>query len=225
MPWNSQLAQVLTICADAKVVTDKEYVDIRSLLQGTHVLIATEDFIKQKNADGDGQIKASDSSTILGATKGSGFKFGKASLKELEGVKVELVRLARRALELSTQDFCVYDGLRTTKEQQALVAKGASQTMQSKHLKGLAIDLVPWINGKPVWEWEPIYDIVMAVDAAAREMGIEHKIRWGGAWDRTLADFHGDANEYLKVVEGYVQRRKREGKSAFIDGPHFEWVD
>lgn len=218
MPWNSQLAQVLAICEQAHILDKGEYEAIRTLLGGDKPPLGQ---IKESSAK-----SVRESSSILGAaSKVSGFKFGKASLKELEGVKVELVRLAHRALELSTQDFCVYDGLRTTKEQQALVAKGASQTMQSKHLKGLAIDLVPWINGKPVWEWEPIYDIVMAVDAAAREMGIEHKIRWGGAWDRTLADFHGDANEYLKVVEGYVQRRKREGKSAFIDGPHFEWND
>lgn len=225
MPWNSQLAQVLAICEQARIITSAEYEDIRTVMQGG--LDALSKPSNEYAAEHASQIKAADSSqSILGAaSKVSGFKFGKASQKELEGVKTELVLLSRRALELSTQDFCVYDGLRTVKEQEAYVKAGTSQTMQSKHLKGLAIDLVPWINGKPVWEWEPIYDIVMAVDAAAREMGIEHKIRWGGAWDRTLADFHGDANEYLKVVEGYVQRRKREGKSAFIDGPHFEWND
>lgn len=156
----------------------------------------------------------------------SGFKFGKASLKELEGVKTELVLLSRRALELSTQDFCVYDGLRTVKEQEAYVAKGTSQTMNSKHLKGLAVDLVPWINGKPTWDWDAIYPIACAVDAAAREMGIENKIRWGGAWDRLLSDFHGDPAAYKRVVEEYGARQRALGKSkVFIDGPHFEWVD
>ena len=156
----------------------------------------------------------------------SGFKFGKASLKELEGVKTELVLLSRRALELSTQDFCVYDGLRTVKEQEAYVAKGTSQTMNSKHLKGLAVDLVPWIKGKPVWDWDAIYPIACAVDAAAREMGIESNIRWGGAWDRLLSDFHGDPAAYKRVVEEYGARQRALGKSkVFIDGPHFEWVD
>lgn len=173
----------------------------------------------------DGEWAEAIQNKVASTTK-SGFVFGKSSLKELEGVKTELVLLARRALELSTQDFCVYDGLRTVKEQEAYVAKGTSQTMNSKHLKGLAIDLVPWIKGKPTWDWDAIYPIACAVDAAARELGIENHIRWGGAWDRTLADFHGDPAAYRRVVEEYGERQRALGKTkVFIDGPHFEWVD
>lgn len=179
--------------------------------------------------DGDSsQVKDGDWESKLAAKvqARSGFVFGKASLKELEGVKTELVLLSRRALELSTQDFCVYDGLRTVKEQEAYVAKGTSQTMNSKHLKGLAVDLVPWIKGKPTWDWDAIYPIACAVDAAAREMGIEARIRWGGAWDRRLSDFHGDPAAYERVVQEYGARQRALGKSkVFIDGPHFEWVD
>ena len=64
----------------------------------------------------------------------SGFKFSKSSIKELGGVKTELVRVVYRALELSTQDFTVFDGIRTLKEQQQHVANGTSQTLKSKHL-------------------------------------------------------------------------------------------
>jgi peptidoglycan L-alanyl-D-glutamate endopeptidase CwlK len=40
--------------------------------------------------------------------------------------------------------------------------------MNSRHLIrsdgfGHAVDLVPWINGKPRWEWKPIYHIAAAV--------------------------------------------------------------
>lgn len=177
------------------------------------------------NAEQDGEWAKAIQDKVASAAK-SGFVFGKSSLKELEGVKTELVLLARRALELSTQDFCVYDGLRTVKEQERHVKNGTSKTMNSKHLKGLAVDLVPWIKGKPTWDWDAIYPIACAVDEAAREMGIEHKIRWGGAWDRTLADFHGDSAAYKRVVEEYGARQRALGKSkVFIDGPHFEWVD
>lgn len=154
----------------------------------------------------------------------SGFRFGATSEKELVGVRDELVQLAHVALARSKQDFMVFDGLRTAAEQKALVAKGASKTMDSKHLTGDAIDLVPYINGKPTWDWEGCYRVACAVDQAARELGIEHKIRWGGAWDRTLADFHGDATAYKRVVEEYAARQKAKGKSAFLDGPHFEWI-
>jgi peptidoglycan LD-endopeptidase CwlK len=153
--------------------------------------------------------------------KVSGFRFGAASLKELEGVKSELVRVTRRALDLSTQDFCVYDGIRTVKEQQQHVKNGTSKTMQSKHLQGLAVDLVPWIGGKPVWDWSGCYKVAMAMDRAATEMGFADKIRWGGAWDRTLADFGGDESAYQRETEFYALRHA--GKD-FLDGPHFEWV-
>lgn len=222
MPWNSQLAQVLAICEQARIITTPEYNNIRSLMEGTHVLLATEEFIKQKSAVAEQASVGGDSSTILGATKSSGFKFGKASLKELEGVKVELVLCVRRALELSTQDFCVYDGLRTAKEQAAHVKNGTSKTMQSKHLQGLAVDLVPWINGGPKWDWDGCYKIAWAMDQAATEQGIAHKIRWGGAWDRRLSDYGNDAQAYVNEVRDYTQRH--EGKD-FIDGPHFEWAD
>lgn len=149
------------------------------------------------------------------------FKFGAGSEKEMLGVDKRLVRVARRALELSTQDFTFFDGLRTLKEQQELVRRGASKTMQSKHLEGLAMDLVPYANGRPVWDWDLIYPVVMAVDQAATELGVAHLITWGGAWDRTLADFGGDADAYEKEVRLYCDRHP--GKD-FIDGPHFQIV-
>lgn len=157
----------------------------------------------------------------------SRFRFGAGSLKELAGVKPELVILAKRTLELTTQDFVVFDGLRTEIEQRVLVKRGASKTMFSKHRVqkdgfGHALDLVPYVNGKPVWEWEPIYDIVCAVDQAATELGIADNIVWGGAWDRRLSDFGGDRLAYKKECQLYQQRHDG---ADFIDGPHFEWRD
>ena len=213
MPWSAELARHMIVAEKAGLVTEEEYDSIRNLLMKDVPLNTM-------------QATDAESINIPTANGKSGFVFGKSSLKELEGVKTELVLLARRALELSTQDFCVYDGLRTVKEQERHVKNGTSKTMNSKHLKGLAVDLVPWVNGKPTWDWDRIYPIAAAVDEAAREMGIEHKIRWGGAWDRTLADFHGDPAAYKRVVEEYGARQLAMGKfKVFIDGPHFEWVD
>lgn len=151
----------------------------------------------------------------------SKFVLSQASLKELTGVKPELVAVVKRAIQLTTQDFTVYDGIRSVKEQQAHVAAGTSKTMKSKHLEGLAVDLVPWV-GKPVWEWERIYPIAFAMDQAATELGFANHIRWGGAWDRTLADFGNQLADYKKECALYSQRHP--GKD-FLDGPHFEWVD
>lgn len=153
------------------------------------------------------------------------FRFGPSSNKELMGVKKELVTMAHRALDLTTQDFMVFDGLRTEAEQRVLVKRGASRTMLSRHRVqpdgfGHAIDLVPYVSGKPVWDWEPIYHIVLAVDMAATDMGIADRITWGGAWDRRLSDFGGSADAYREEVRLYTIRHP--GKD-FIDGPHFQW--
>lgn len=149
----------------------------------------------------------------------SGFKFGASSERELVGVNADLVRVTRLALRYSLQDFTVYDGIRTVKEQQLHVKNGTSKTMQSKHLQGLAVDLVPWINGGPKWDWDGCYKIACAMDLAATELGLAHRITWGGAWDRKLSDFGGDPSAYAKEVQAY---QKRHAGPDFIDGPHFE---
>lgn len=179
----------------------------------------------------DGLTKVADSNAVNQESSttnyNSGFKFSGSSLREMEGVHPVLISVAKRALELSTQDFVFYDGVRTHKEQQANVAKGVSKTLASKHLPqsdgfGWAMDLVPWINGRLQWDWEGCYRIAMAVDLAATEQGVASRIRWGGAWDRSLADFGSDESwkAYKAETEAYV---KRSGKS-FLDGPHFELI-
>ena len=152
--------------------------------------------------------------------KESGFVFGTASLNELKGVDKRLVDCCHLALKYSTQDFCVYDGIRTYKEQEQHVKNGTSKTMASKHLEGLAVDLVPWTDDGPKWDWELIYPIVVAMDRAASELGIAGKITWGGVWDKKLSDYSSESSaDYKKAVEEYCQRH---AGSDFIDGPHFE---
>ncbi|WP_066526731.1 M15 family metallopeptidase [Erythrobacter sp. CCH5-A1] len=153
------------------------------------------------------------------------YSLGAASRRELAGVHPRLVAVVERAITYTSQDFTVFDGLRTEAEQREIVARGASRTMNSMHRKqadgfGHAVDLVPWINGKPRWEWKPIFQITVAVKRAADELGV--RLRWGGVWDRALADLPGDAAGIEQAVNAYVSRRRAMGKTAFIDGPHFE---
>ncbi len=147
----------------------------------------------------------------------SNYKLGSKSLQELEGVHQDLVNVVKRAIEITEQDFSVHDGIRTIEEQQNLVNSGASKTLNSRHITGKAIDLVPYINGKLRWEWGPIYKIANAVRSAAHELDVP--IRWGGAWDILLA---GSDDTPEDIVSGYVSRRREIGKKAFIDGPHYE---
>jgi peptidoglycan L-alanyl-D-glutamate endopeptidase CwlK len=147
------------------------------------------------------------------------FQFGQSSLRELEGVDDRLAAVVHRALELTEQDFSVHDGLRTFEEQQALVISGASHTLESKHLKGHAVDLVPYVNGKLRWEWEPIYSIARAMRQAAQELNVP--IRWGAAWDVRFNETDKDPKE---IANDYAERRRLAGRKPFLDGPHYELV-
>lgn len=147
----------------------------------------------------------------------SQFSLGQASIKELKGIHPDLATVVKRAIALTAQDFSVHDGMRTIAEQRRLVTSGASQTMDSRHITGHAVDLVPYVNGKLRWEWPPIYVVADAVRVAARELGTP--LRWGGAWD---VDFTASSESPEDLIAGYVFRRKRQGLRVFIDGPHYE---
>jgi peptidoglycan L-alanyl-D-glutamate endopeptidase CwlK len=135
----------------------------------------------------------------------------------LEGVHENLIAVVHRAIEITPQDFSVHDGIRTLDEQKALVKRGASNTLRSRHITGHAVDLVPYIAGKLRWEWEPIYVIAEAVRTAAAEL--DTPIRWGGAWG---LDFTESEDSTEDLVEDYAARRREAGKRVFLDGPHYE---
>lgn len=102
------------------------------------------------------------------------------SRARLEGVHPDLVRVVEDAISTSLVDFAVTEGLRTVDRQRELVAKGASKTMNSRHLTGHAVDLAPIIDGQIRWDWPPFYDIAAAMKESANRLGI--KIVWGGDW-------------------------------------------
>lgn len=146
------------------------------------------------------------------------FKLSKRSLSRLEGVKPALVEVTKHAIELTTVDFGVTCGLRTLEEQRALVAKGASQTMKSKHLTGDAVDVVAYIGSRISWELSLYDDIANAFRAAALEKGV--KMRWGAAWNiDDIRDWDGTMQD---AMMHYVDTRRAQNRRPFIDGPHFE---
>jgi peptidoglycan LD-endopeptidase CwlK len=75
---------------------------------------------------------------------------------------------------------------------------------------------VPLINGKLRWACQPIYKIVDAVRAGAKELNVP--LRWGGGWDVSFTDSDNPPEDLLA---DYSARRKRAGKKLFLDGPHF----
>lgn len=153
------------------------------------------------------------------------FALGPKSQTELTGVHPQLVAVVQRAIQITLVDFAVHDGLRTAAEQDELVRRGASKTMNSKHRiqadgYGHAVDLVPVINGKLRWEWPPIYSIATAVRIAAREQGV--RLRWGGVWDVELAELGQTPIAIERDVQAYCARHPG---PDFIDGPHYELIE
>jgi peptidoglycan L-alanyl-D-glutamate endopeptidase CwlK len=112
-------------------------------------------------------------------------------VSRLAGVHPDLVRAVIRAR--AVEPFTVIEGLRSPDRQAVLVARGASQTMRSRHLTGHAVDLGP----VPLdWEDLPAFRRLASVmQRAADDEGVP--IVWGGTF------------------------RDRAGKPWF-DGPHFE---
>lgn len=145
------------------------------------------------------------------------YVLGTRSMNELKGVHDDLVSVVKKAIIVVKQDFSVHDGIRSADEQKALVDKGASHTMRSQHLIGHAVDLVPYINGKLRWEWAPIYEIAASMRWAAQCLGVP--VVWGGAWDLILTDTSLPIQD---LVDAYADRRRKDGKRVFLDGPHFE---
>lgn len=108
------------------------------------------------------------------------YKLGEISLDRLRHVHPDLVRVVKRAIEITDVDFTVLEGLRTLDRQKQLVASGASTTMNSRHLTGHAVDLAPVVDGKVSWDWPLYHRIAKAVKQAAKELGVP--VEWGGDW-------------------------------------------
>jgi peptidoglycan L-alanyl-D-glutamate endopeptidase CwlK len=133
----------------------------------------------------------------------------------LAGVHPDLVRVVRRAAEGGVA-FRVEEGLRTVKRQQQLVASGASQTMNSRHITGHAVDLLPLVDGQHTWDWQYYYPMADAFRAAT--IAEKVPVIWGGAWGLLMTD-------YATAKAGqdrYAARVRAQGRRPFLDGPHFE---
>jgi len=108
------------------------------------------------------------------------FHLGKRSLGRLNGVHPDLIRVVKRAIEITMIDFTVLEGMRTIARQKKLVKAGASRTMNSRHLTGHAVDLAAYVDRRIAWDWPLYHQIAIDVKKAAAYVGV--LIEWGGDW-------------------------------------------
>ena len=132
------------------------------------------------------------------------FVLSKLSLGRLEGVNPALVKVVKRAIEITPQDFMVVEGVRS--KEQCYINYGKGRTvaqctakgvpakyaqpklakvtwlnnpLSSKHVSGKAVDLVPYpVNWNDLTKFD---QVAKAMFAAAKELGVS--IRWGADWD------------------------------------------
>ena len=124
------------------------------------------------------------------------YKLGQRSRLRLKGVHPDLVKVVEHAINISAVDFTVLEGLRTPERQKALRNSGASQTLNSRHITGHAVDLGALIDGEVRWDWPLYHKIGAAMKQAAKELNIA--IIWGGDW-RSFKDgphFELDRRKY-----------------------------
>ena len=147
------------------------------------------------------------------------FKLSQRSFQRLAGVDEALQETVKLAIQKTKIDFGVICGMRTVEEKEALVAKGASKTMKSKHLEGKAVDLMAYIDGgRASWELNLYDEIADAMKEASKETEVD--LRWGACWTTNSlreSDLSCDA-----LMMQYVDIRRSQGRRPFIDAPHFE---
>lgn len=113
------------------------------------------------------------------------YKLDERSQLRLKGVHPDLVKVVEHAIDISTINFTVLEGLRTPDRQKLLRDAGASQTLNSRHITGHAVDLGALVDGEVRWDW-PLYNqIAKAMKQAAKDLNVA--IVWGGDW-RTFKD-------------------------------------
>ena len=140
---------------------------------------------------------------VVEEKKLSNFKLSQRSLNSLNGVDPNLVKVVKRAIEITEQDFIVIEGLRT--REQTMINYGKGRTAEelavhgipasyakpkeakvtwlndpfaSNHTKGKAVDIVP----APV-TWDDLNKFKLineAMQKAAQELGVS--LDWGGLW-------------------------------------------
>lgn len=130
-------------------------------------------------------------------------KFSSSSMERLLSAHPDLQRLFLEVIK--HYDCTVLEGIRTMERQRELVRTGKSKTLASKHLKGWAVDVVPYPIDWSAQGQERMRHFAGFVFGVAAGIGMIDRLRWGGDWD-------GDA-----MTRGDGLRDQ-----SFMDLPHFE---
>lgn len=114
-------------------------------------------------------------------------EFNARSKALLADVNPTLAELMFKVEAQHPDAFEISEGMRTKERQADMVAQGKSQTYNSKHLGGNAVDIsMIGPDGKPNWNFEDYRPIADTAKATAATLGTPNFV-WGGDW-KTLRD-------------------------------------
>jgi peptidoglycan L-alanyl-D-glutamate endopeptidase CwlK len=90
------------------------------------------------------------------------------------------VKVIEEAIKESPLDFSISEGVRTVERQKALFDAGKSQTMNSRHITGKAVDIAVIRDGEVTWDFKYYQLVADHIKKIAKDMKID--IVWGGDW-------------------------------------------
>lgn len=116
------------------------------------------------------------------------YKFGTKSKERLATVHPDLQKLFNAAISTSPYDFSITEGVRSLERQKELLEAGKSTTMNSRHLKGNAVDIAVFVEGKLTWDFKYYKEVSDHIKALSKVMQIP--IVWGGDWKSFIDGVH-----------------------------------
>lgn len=105
------------------------------------------------------------------------------SERRLAEIHPDLAAVVRATCDDWTRDgnsLIVTEGIRTKARQEQLFKAGASQTLNSRHLTGHAVDLACRVFTEVRWDWPLYYRLGALMKSNALRLQIP--IVWGGDW-------------------------------------------
>lgn len=150
------------------------------------------------------------------------FRFSTRSMKKLRNVDKNLSLIMKRAVGDSPYDFAISHGLRTKEYQEKLFNEGKSNTLNSLHLVGRAVDICALDkNNNITWDERVYIEIANHVNESLRFTNCsKFYIRWGGAWNSLLPSDRC-AEE---MISCYKQFCRQNNKDPFLDFCHYEII-
>ena len=167
--------------------------------RAAHVPDAAIDKIEGVSA----QLAAVDISPPRDPRKKYGWEWSSTSRRRFAGVNDDIVKLLTVALQYTPYDAGIahLGGLRTSAQQQSLYDEEISPALNSRHLHGMALDVVMYDENQVyTTDWHYYETFYEAVEYASQITGIPFE--WGGHWEsRDGVHFQLPRDEYPDKVD------------------------